>query len=373
MIHSRRLPSLARRMLTTQMQVTTLAGLTLMGSLILIAPDLFADHLAATGETDPLVQAHAEEALVVAGALALGIALVVALAAAAILSRVIGRRISRPVEELAKGAESLGSRNFTVKVPSQPFSDEVARLGSSLERMGSQLAETERTRSRLLSDLAHEMRTPLATLELYAESLQVDLLPREVALNTIQAQIRRLQRLSQDLREVALAGEHALAMEFEDVELGEVVSCAGLAFAPRFAATGVDFAQESASGAIVIRADPIRLQQVLGNILDNALHHTAPGGRVTVTLGRASADAVIRITDNGAGIPAAELERVFERFYRVDPSRVAADGSGSGLGLTIARAIVEAHGGSMRAASEGLGQGTTLILTLPTTTGAAAG
>ncbi len=172
---------------------------------------------------------------------------------------------------------------------------------------------------------------------------------------------------------MALAGEHALAMEFEDVELGEVVSCAGLAFAPRFAATGVDLAQKSASGAIVIRADPIRLQQVLGNILDNALHHTAPGGRVTVTLGRASADAVIRIADNGAGIPPAELERVFERFYRVDPSRVAADGRGSGLGLTIARAIVEAHGGSMRAASEGLGQGTTLILTLPTTTGAAAG
>ncbi len=373
MNRSKRLPSLARRMLTTQMQVTTLAGLTLLASVILIAPNMFADHLAATGETDPLVQAHAEEAFVQAGALALGIALAVSLAAAAVLSRVIGRRISRPVEQLAQGADSLGSRNFAVKASSHPFSDEVARLGVSLESMGAQLADTERTRSRLLSDLAHEMRTPLATLELYAESLHVDLVPREVALTTIKEQVRRLQRLAQDLREVALAEEHALAMEFENVELGELVSSACLAFTPRLAAEGVGLELEPASGSIDLQADPIRLHQVLGNILDNAVRHTAAGGRVNVTLGRASTDAVIRITDTGAGIAPAELEHVFERFYRVDPSRVAADGSGSGLGLTIARAIVEAHGGSLRASSKGLGQGTTLILTLPTLTRSVAG
>lgn len=363
---ARRLPSLARRMLTTQMQVTTLAGLTLLASVVLIAPNLFADHLAATGETDPTVQAHAEEAFRTSGAIALGVALVVALVASAILFRIIGRRISRPIEELAQGADALGSRNFDVAIPDAPFSDEVDRLGSSLQRMGDQLADTERTRTRLLSDLAHEMRTPLATLELYAESLRDELVPREDALSTIEAQILRLQRLAQDLREVALAEEHALALEVEEVELGELAASACLAAAPRLAVAGIDLHQVPASGPIALRADPIRLQQVLGNILDNAVRHTPAGGSVTVSVGRASADAVVTITDTGDGIPPEDLERVFERFYRVDPSRVAADGSGSGLGLTIARAIVEAHGGRLSADSEGPGKGTTLTVTLPT-------
>lgn len=362
----RRLPSLARRMLTTQMQVTTLAGLTLLAAVVLLAPNLFANHLASTGETDPAVQAHAEEAFIKAGLIALGIALVVALIASALLFRIIGRRVTRPVEELAAGAEELGSRNFTVTVPAQPFSDEVARLGASLERMGAQLEDTERTRSRLLSDLAHEMRTPLATLELYAESLRDDVIPREDALATIEARIRRLQRLAQDLREVSLAEEHALAMQFGDVEVGELVASACLAAAPRFAAAGVDLNHQPATGPITVTADAIRLQQVLGNILDNALRYTPAGGSVTVAVGRASADAVIRLSDTGSGIPVDELDRIFERFYRVDPSRVAEDGGGSGLGLTIARAIVEDHGGSLQAMSDGPGTGTTLVVTLPT-------
>lgn len=366
MTPSQRLPSLARRMLTTQMQITTLAGLTLLALVILIAPSRFANHLVSTGETNPLVLEHAKEAFVQAGALALSVALVVSLVAAAVLSRVIGRRITQPIEQLAQGADQIGSRNFVVKAPSHPFSDEVARLGLSLESMGTQLAETERTRSRLLSDLAHEVRTPLATLELYAEGLQLELVPREEALATIKDQIQRMQRLAQDLREVALAEEHALAMEMENVELGELVSSACIAFAPRLAAEGVDLKQHPASALINLQADPIRLQQVLGNILDNAARHTAPGGQIHVTLGRASTDAVVRITDTGVGIPPTELDHVFERFYRVDPSRVATDGGGSGLGLTIARAIAEGHGGSLIGSSEGCGKGTTLILTLPT-------
>jgi signal transduction histidine kinase len=232
--------------------------------------------------------------------------------------------------------------------------------------MGAQLEDTERTRSRLLSDLAHEMRTPLATLELYSEGIRDDVVPREDALATIEAQIRRLQRLAQDLREVSLAEEHALAMEFSEVEVGELVATACMAAAPRFAAAGIDLRHEPATGPITITADAIRLQQVLGNILDNAARHTPAGGSVAVTVGRASADVVIRISDTGTGIPADELDRIFERFYRVDPSRVSADGGGSGLGLTIARAIVEDHGGTLRALSDGAGAGTTLIVTLPT-------
>jgi two-component system sensor histidine kinase BaeS len=343
-----------------------LASLILLALMILIAPKMFANHFVSTGETDPVVRAHAEEALTQAGALALGIALCVSFIAAAVLSRVIGRRITQPIEHLAHSADLIGSGNFAVKASNQPFSDEVDRLGVSLESMGRQLVETENTRRRLLSDLAHEMRTPLATLELYADSLEFDLVPRSEALATIKDQIRRMQRLAQDLREVAMAQEHALAMEFDIVDLGEIVSTACIAFYPRLAEEGVDLHLEPATGLINLTADRIRLQQVLGNILDNAARHTESGGSVTVNVGRASTDAVIRITDTGTGIETGNIEQVFERFYRADPSRVATDGSGSGLGLTIARAIVEAHGGSLVAASKGLGHGTTLTLTLPT-------
>jgi two-component system sensor histidine kinase BaeS len=366
MTRSQRLPSLARRMFITQMQITLLASLILLALMILIAPKMFANHFVSTGETDPVVRAHAEEALTQAGALALGIALCVSFIAAAVLSRVIGRRITQPIEHLAHSADLIGSGNFAVKASNQPFSDEVDRLGVSLESMGRQLVETENTRRRLLSDLAHEMRTPLATLELYADSLEFDLVPRSEALATIKDQIRRMQRLAQDLREVAMAQEHALAMEFDIVDLGEIVSTACIAFYPRLAEEGVDLHLEPATGLINLTADRIRLQQVLGNILDNAARHTESGGSVTVNVGRASTDAVIRITDTGTGIETGNIEQVFERFYRADPSRVATDGSGSGLGLTIARAIVEAHGGSLVAASKGLGHGTTLTLTLPT-------
>jgi len=143
MTRSQRLPSLTRRMFTTQMQITTLASLILLVLVILIAPKMFADHLVSTGETDPIVQAHAEEAFIQAGALALGIALLVSFMAAAILSRVIGRRITEPIERLANSADSIGSGNFDVQTTSTPFSDEVDRLGLSLKSMGRQLAETE--------------------------------------------------------------------------------------------------------------------------------------------------------------------------------------------------------------------------------------
>lgn len=365
-MRERALPPLARRMLTTQMQVTSLAGITLLAAVLLIAPQLFADHLAATGETDPLVQEHAEEAFRKAGAIALGLALAVSLILATILFKMIGRRISNPVEELTQCAEDLGHGNFDMKIPSKPFSDEVARLGISLEQMGERLREIEITRSRLLSDLAHEMRTPLATLELYSESLQVDLVPREVAFQTIDSQIRRLHRLAQDLREVSLAEEHALVMEFIDVDLNEIIKSSCAAFAPRFEAANVELSHEYSNGPIVIRADAIRLQQVFGNLLDNALRHSASGGKVSLTIERAGADVVVRVSDEGTGIPHQDLERVFTRFYRVDQSRVSSDGTGSGLGLTIARAIVESHGGSLVALSPGIGKGATLLMTIPT-------
>jgi signal transduction histidine kinase len=350
--------------MAAQMQVALVSAITLVLAVALVAPRVFADHLAATGETDPVVQGHAEEAFRTSGALALVAALAVAVLAAAVLSRPLGRRLARPIEELATAADTITAGSYSVGLRTDPFSDEVARLGASLQRMGDRLADTERARSQLLADLAHEMRTPLATLELYAEALADDVVPRNESVATIQAQIGRLQRLTEDLRDLTLVQEHALTLHLTPIDVADVLASSCVAFAPAYAAAGVTLRPLAGTGPIVIDADGVRLSQVLGNLLDNALHHTPDGGEVVVSVGRASADVVVEVTDNGSGIGADHLPLIFDRFYRVDASRTSGSG-GSGLGLTIARALAEAHGGTLEVRSQGVGTGATFSLTLP--------
>lgn len=364
MTGGRRRPRLGRRVLAAQMQVAVVSAITLVLAVALVAPRVFADHLAATGETDPVVQGHAEEAFRNAGALGLLAALAVAVLAAALLSRPLGRRLARPIEELATAADTITAGNYSVGLRTDPFSDEVARLGTSLQRMGDRLADTERARSQLLADLAHEMRTPLATLELYAEALADDVVPRQESLATIQAQIARLQRLAEDLGDLTLIQEHALALHLKPVDVAAVVAASCLAFAPAYAAAGVSLIPRPDTGPIVIDADPVRLAQVLGNLLDNALHHTPPGGEVVVSVGRAGADVIVEVTDDGTGIGAEHLPLIFDRFYRADAARTSGSG-GTGLGLTIARALAEAHDGALHARSRGADRGATFTLTLP--------
>ncbi len=178
-------------------------------------------------------------------------------------------------------------------------------------------------------------------------------------------QVARLRRLSADLREAAAADEHALDLVMTDVDACEVAQAPSRRRAP-LPGQGRRLDLASAPSAIGwCVGDSVRLQQVLANLLDNALRHTPAGGQVQVVVDRAGPSARIRVTDTGEGIPAGEVTTVFERFHRVDPSRVSSDGSGSGLGLTIARAIVNDHGGRLVAGSAGLGQGSTFTLTLP--------
>lgn len=360
----RRLPRLGRRVLAAQMQVALVSALTLVLAVALVAPRLFADHLAATGETDPVVQGHAEEAFRNAGALALMAALAVAVLAAAVLSRPLGRRLARPIEELATSADTITAGSYSVGLHTDPFSDEVARLGTSLQRMGDRLADTERARSQLLSDLAHEMRTPLATLELYTEALADDVVPRQESLATIQTQVGRLQRLAEDLRDLTLVQEHALTLHRMSVDVADVVASSCLAFAPAYAAAGVTLLRPTDMGPVVVDADEVRLSQVPANLLDNALHHTPGGGEVVVSVSRASGDVMVEVTDDGSGIGAEHLPLIFDRFYRADASRTWGSG-GTGLGLTIARALAEAHGGTLEARSHGAGTGATFTMTLP--------
>ncbi|MHB1212443.1 MAG: sensor histidine kinase, partial [Candidatus Nanopelagicales bacterium] len=231
--------------------------------------------------------------------------------------------------------------------------------------MSARLSDTEASRIRLLSDLAHEIRTPLATLEAYIDGLEDGVVPTDpAAWSTMRDQVLRLRRLTADLRETAAAEEHALGLQLQATDLARVVTEAVEAVVPRFRAKGVHAMTAGTDRPVLVRADADRLQQVLANLLDNALRHTPGGGHVVASLATEGRRAVIRVSDDGDGIPPDQLDAIFARFHRVDASRTAADGSGSGLGLTIARAIITDHGGTITATSDGPGRGATFTITL---------
>lgn len=349
-----------------QALVVGIGTITLVVSAILVAPLLFHDHLIHAGVADTNVQMHAEEAFASAFAISVALATVTALLAAGAISWLMVRRVSRPVEELAESAEIVATGRYDIDVPDATFSSELHQLSSSFNKMAQRLAATDATRTRLLADLAHELRTPLATLEAYIDGMEDDVLPRdEASWRIMRDQTNRLRRLASDVREVAAAEEHALGLQLELIDAREIAQAAVAAAGPRYQAKGIALDARVPELSCPVIGDGLRLQQVLANLLDNALRHTLTGGSVLVTVERTSTTVRLTVTDTGEGIPSEQLATVFERFHRVDPSRVSNDGGGSGLGLTIARALVNDHSGTIAATSPGLGQGTTITIELP--------
>ena len=364
----KRRPRLAVRLMQAQALVVGIGTLTLVVSAILVAPILFHGHLIQAGVADVTVQLHAEEAFASAFAISVGLAAVTSLLAAGAISWLMVRRVSRPVEELAESAEIVATGRYDVDVPDATFSSELHQLSVSFSKMAQRLGATEATRSRLLADLAHELRTPLATLEAYVDGMEDDVLPHdEVSWRTMRDQINRLRRLATDVREVAAAEEHALGLRLERIDARDIARAAVAAAAPRFSGKGVELVARLGEHPCAVMGDAMRLQQVLANLLDNALRHTPVGGQVIVAVERAGSSVRFTVKDTGEGIPADQVGWVFERFHRVDPSRISTDGGGSGLGLTIARALVSDHSGSITAASPGAGLGTTMTIELPAT------
>ncbi len=301
-------------------------------------------------------------------AVSLIVAAAASVVAAGVVSWILARRIARPIEALADAVDAVASGTYSVKVPDATFSIELQRLSDAFTRMSARLSDTEASRIRLLSDLAHEIRTPLATLEAYIDGLEDGVVaPDAASWSTMRDQVSRLRRLTADLRETAAAEEHALNLTLEVTDLRDVVIAAAEAVVPRSRVKGIDVVALGTDRPVRVRADADRLKQVLANLLDNALRHTHESGHVSVSLSVEGRTAVMRVADDGDGIPADQLEVVFARFHRVDTSRRSGDGSGSGLGLTIARAIISDHGGTIVAASPGAGLGATFTIRLPMT------
>jgi len=268
------------------------------------------------------------------------------------------RRLAGPVSELLGGAERIGAGEYSTRVrPGGPRA--VRTLGRAFNEMAGRLETSEDARRRFLADVTHELRTPLTVLRGGVEAQLDGVHARDDAhLETLLDQTRTLDRLVEDLRTLALGDAGRLTLHLEAVSIGEIVEDAVAAIESTAARRDVTLAVEVPTDHDVeLEADPVRLAQVLANVLTNAVRHTPPGGAVTVTVLADPAAAEIVVVDTGPGIE-GDPERVFDRFAR------SADSGGSGLGLTIARQLTERHGGTVTAANE-TGAGARFIVRLP--------
>jgi two-component system, OmpR family, sensor histidine kinase BaeS len=359
---------LAGRLLVAQTLVLLTGGLTAWLIAAAVGPTLFHNHLAqaSVGVTSAQI-VHTEKAYESANVISLSLALLTALVVAMAVNVYIARRIGRSVASISEAASDVAAGHYDVRVPEPGLGTEFEALASGFNQMADRLGSVERTRRRLLADLGHEMRTPVATLEAYLEALEdgVATLDARTA-ELLRAQTRRLARLSEDIGTVSRTEEGQIQLDLRMMNAEALVSAAVSSVAEAYETKGVRLVVDIAAGLPGLSLDPERMQQVLANLLDNALRHTPPGGTVTIsatTSGRTGGVA-LSVADTGEGIPAEHVSRVFERFYRVDAARDRIHG-GSGIGLAIAKALVEAQAGTLTATSPGPGQGSVFRILLP--------
>lgn len=278
----------------------------------------------------------------------------------------LARRSLRPVREIIRCARGIGVYDLRSRVPLSGSGDEMDQLAETLNGTLDRLEATVREIQRFTADAAHELRTPLTALRGTAElALLRERSPEELRQTIAEsiAQYERLQRIADDLLLLARIDAQEAILRNEPISLDTVVEDVRDLYAPIAEDKGLVLEVGNPGGAIV-HGDGGRLRQVLGNLLDNAIKYTPAPGRVTVSVTRGRGAATIMVTDTGVGIPAADLPRVFDRFYRADPARSTSSSRGSGLGLSICRSIVEAHGGTIGIDSTP-GKGTAVCVTLP--------
>jgi signal transduction histidine kinase len=331
-----------------------------------LAPGIFHDHLGRAGiDHDSDEAAHVEAAFTVAIVSAWGFAVATAVLLALLVSWYLTRRVQRSVADVTSTTADIAGGRYDSRISSPGLGREFDELADSVNELARRLDATEGTRRRMLADLGHEMRTPIATLDSYLEAVDdgvrdFDHDTRDILWSATQ----RLERLAADIVDVSHAEEHHTRLRPEPTTTGDLVATAVSAAREHYDNRKVDLRVRIAD-SVAVTVDIDRVGQVLGNLLNNALRHTPGGGVVTITSTRAGPDAVrIIVADSGEGIAAEHLVHLFDRFYRVDSARGRV-GSGSGIGLTISRALVEAHGGRILARSDGAGKGACFTVELP--------
>jgi two-component system sensor histidine kinase BaeS len=301
---------------------------------------------------------------------ALILATLAELGAVVIASVFFTRQIVLPVQEMMAASQRIADGHYDerVDVPGSESPEEMDELGllaASFNQMAARLEQTEAMRRDLIGDVAHELRTPLSSIKGYMEGLIDGVLPADAATyQQLYREADRLERLVHDLQELSRVESGAFELDLEPIPVAHLFEVTVDRLGRQFEEKGVALEVGVPAGLPPVRADEDRIGQVLLNLVGNALQYTPPGGRVKLRASRTGGLVRLTVEDTGIGIPAEDLLHVFERFYRVDKSRSRARG-GSGVGLTIARYLVEAHGGEIRASSEGPGRGSTFQFTLP--------
>jgi signal transduction histidine kinase len=275
----------------------------------------------------------------------------VAVAIAVAITFFLSRRVLAPVKALTSAAKRLGRGDFSQRVQIKDKS-ELGELAEAFNSMGSDLERAERLRRNMVADVAHELRTPLSNIRGYLEALRDGVIkPDAETIRSLYEEAFLLSRLVDDLQELSLAeaGELKLVLQAEDI--GELIRQAVAAVETQERAKGLSLSVELPDKLPPVNIDSRRIGEVLRNLLENAVAHTAKEGSITVAAKQRDNWVEVSVTDTGEGIPTKDLPNIFERFYRVDKSRTRATG-GSGLGLTIAKRLVEAHGGKIEVQSE---------------------
>ena len=275
----------------------------------------------------------------------------------------LSRGLTAPLARLTTAARSIAGGDLSQRVP-ETGSAEMAALGQAFNQMAADLEKAEELRRNMMADVAHELRNPLSVLQGNLRAILDEVYPLEQAeIAALYDETRLLNRLVDDLRELALAEAGQLRLERRPVSPADLVSRATDAARAQAAARGVALQADLLECLPPVDVDPQRIEQVLGNLLNNALIHTPAGGEIVVTARLKGSKVEVSVRDTGEGISAEHLPHVFERFYRADRSRSRVAG-GTGLGLAIAKQLVEAHGGRIEVESE-VGRGTQFTFTLP--------
>ena len=293
-----------------------------------------------------------------------------AVATALILGALFAWRITAPIQELTRATERVAAGDLSGRVAVQT-SDEIGRLAGTFNQMADSLAQADEQRRRMTADIAHELRTPLSIIRGQIEAIQDGIFPADAEhLSPIHDETLLLNRLVEDLRTLALAEAGQLPLQKTEADPSALLERVVAKCAPRAAEKEIRLVIEQRSPAGIILVDVHRIEQVLTNLLANAIRHTAPDGTIEVRA-RSDEQLVVEVADSGPGIAPADLPHVFDRFWRGDRSR-ARDRGGAGLGLAIARQLVDAHDGHIWVESEP-GAGSTFGFALPLTPGDAAG
>jgi histidine kinase len=292
----------------------------------------------------------------------LPIALVVSVGVAGIVTVFVTRRILRPINDVRHATRRLASGHYDERV-TPPRELELAALAADVNQLAAALETTERRRAELISEVAHEMRTPLTTISGYVEGVLDGVFsPTDELLAAVSEETARLARLASDLATLSRAEEHALRLRITHEDLAELAGLVAARLRPQFDDQHVTLEVRGGS-ALPVDVDRDRVIQVITNLLGNALTYTPEGGSVVVESGSHASSATVTVTDTGVGIATDDLGLIFERFYRV-PDLPRPPG-GSGIGLTIALGIARSHHGDITVTSPGRGRGATFTLELP--------